>query len=74
MSPEGEYLLIIEELEMPDWPFGSDHLRISLYGTDKNSYNVSFDAAVASTILQSIPGTSTSRTMTRKTPLTSKGT
>ena len=47
VSPGGEYLLIIEELGMPEWPFGSDHLRIFLYGTDKNSYNASFDEAVA---------------------------
>ena len=47
VSPDGEYLLIIEELGMPDWPFGNDHLRISLYGTEENSYSASFMADVA---------------------------
>jgi hypothetical protein len=48
-SPDGNYVLIIERLGEPDWPFGSDHLRISLYeDADKGQYYVSFKANVAS--------------------------
>lgn len=48
-SPDGNYVLTIERLGEPDWPFGSDHLRIRLYeNTDKEQYyRVSFEADVA---------------------------
>jgi hypothetical protein len=45
-SPDGNYILIITRLGEPDWPFGSDHLRITLF-EDTNSYSVSFKADVA---------------------------
>lgn len=47
-SPNGDYLLVIQELGEPGWAFGSDHLRVLLY--EKKSahfYKVSFDADVA---------------------------
>lgn len=47
-SPNGDYLLVIQELGTPGWPFGKDHLRISLY--EKKSahfYRVSLDADVS---------------------------
>ena len=47
-SPNGDYLLVIQELGEPGWPFGSDHLRISLYENKPvHFYRVSFDADVA---------------------------
>lgn len=47
-SPDGNYLLIIQELGAPDWPFGADHLKVSLYEQNKeNSYRVSFKADVS---------------------------
>lgn len=47
-SPDGNYRLFIEEIGIPNWPFGDDHLRISLYeGEHADLYRVSFDADVA---------------------------
>ena len=51
-SPDGGYLLVIEELGSPDWPFGNDHLRVTLYGTEENSYRASFKADVANNGVQ----------------------
>ena len=46
-SPDGNYLLIIQELGTPDWPFGADHLKISLYEQNAEPrYRVSFQADV----------------------------
>lgn len=52
-SPNGDYLLVIQELGEPGWAFGKDHLRVLLY--EKNSahfYKVSFDADVANNGMQ----------------------
>lgn len=47
-SPGGNYLLIIQELGTPDWPFGADHLKISLYEQNTEPrYRVSFQADVS---------------------------
>lgn len=47
-SPDGNYLLIIQELGTPDWPFGADHLKISLYEQNTEPrYRVSFQADVS---------------------------
>lgn len=47
-SPDGNYLLIIQELGTPDWPFGADHLKISLYEQNAEPrYRVSFQADVS---------------------------
>lgn len=46
-SPNGEFRLIIHEIGTPDWPFGNDHLRVTLYGTNGNVYIASFKAEVA---------------------------
>ena len=47
-SPDGNYHLFIDEIGIPNWPFGDDHLSISLYeGEGAVLYRVSFDADVA---------------------------
>lgn len=47
-SPDGNYLLIIQELGTPDWPFGADHLKISLYEQNAEPrYRVSFQADIS---------------------------
>lgn len=48
-SPDGSYILYIERLGEPDWPFGSDHLRIVFYEDTDNGqyYRASFEADVA---------------------------
>ena len=47
-SPSGDYVLYIEELGEPDWPFGADHLRVALFENNKNQYyRVSFHADVS---------------------------
>jgi len=47
-SPDGNYLLIIQELGTPDWPFGADHLIVSLYEQNTEPrYRVSFQADVS---------------------------
>ncbi len=48
-STDGKYRLIISELGTPDWPFGKDHLRVTLYGIgqDNQNYRTSFKADVA---------------------------
>ena len=47
-SPDGNYLLIIQELGTPAWPFGADHLKISLYEQNAEPrYRVSFQADVS---------------------------
>ncbi len=47
-SPDGDYLLIIQEMGTPDWPFGADHLNISLYEQKADpKYRVSFQADVS---------------------------
>ena len=51
-SPNGEFRLIISEIGTPDWPFGYDHLRVALYGTDGNDYRASFRADVANKGMQ----------------------
>lgn len=52
-SPDGDYLLIIQELGEPGWPFGDDTLRISLYGSKSvHFYRVSLDADVANNGMQ----------------------
>lgn len=51
-SPNGEFRLIISEIGTPDWPFGDDHLRVTLYGTDGNLYMASFKADVANNGMQ----------------------
>jgi len=51
-SPNGEFRLIISEIGTPDWPFGDDHLRVTIYGTDGNLYMASFKADVANNGMQ----------------------
>lgn len=47
-SPDGNYRLFIEEIGIPNWPFGKDHLEISLYENESvDRYRVSFHADVA---------------------------
>lgn len=47
-SPDGNYLLIVQELGTPNWPFGADHLKISLYEQNAEPrYRVSFQADVS---------------------------
>ena len=49
-SPNGDYVLYIRELGEPDWPFGADHLRVTLFENNKNQYyyyRVSFHADVS---------------------------
>lgn len=54
ISPNGEYRLIISEIGTPDWPFGDDHLRVTLYGIGDESlyYVASFKADVANNGMQ----------------------
>ncbi len=43
VSPSGDYILVIHRLGEPDWPFGEDHLQVSLFEKDDpSSYRVSF--------------------------------
>ena len=46
-SPKGDYVLVINEKGEPDWPFGADHLEVTLFeNTGSGCYRVSFDADV----------------------------
>ena len=47
ISPDGNYVLVIHQLGEPDWPFGADHLSVSLYEQKPLNYRVSFHADVA---------------------------
>ena len=48
ISPNGDYVLYIEELGDPDWPFGADHLGVTLFENNKKQYyRVSFHADVS---------------------------
>lgn len=49
-SPNGEYTLIVDELGMPSWPFGADHIRVTLFEnctTRGAYYRASFSADVS---------------------------
>lgn len=52
-SPDGSYAILIREVGVPDFPFGSDHLRVTLYETIpdgeklRSFYRASFTADVA---------------------------
>ena len=47
-SPNGDYVLYIEELGEPDWPFGVDHLRVTLReNKESDTDRVSFEADVS---------------------------
>lgn len=45
-SPDGKYILRIEEIGRPIWPFGADHLEIRLFESDAPENRVSFSADV----------------------------
>ncbi len=45
-SPNGECVLYIEEIGMSDWPFGADHLEITLYKNTSPDQSVSFGVDV----------------------------
>ena len=43
VSPNGNYVLVIHRIGDPDWPFGADHLQVSLFEkNDPASYRTSF--------------------------------
>ena len=43
VSPNGNYVLVIHRIGEPDWPYGADHLQISLFEkNDPASYRASF--------------------------------
>lgn len=47
-SPNGEYILTITEIGLPDWPFGKDHLAINFFDKDDfATYRISFSSDVA---------------------------
>lgn len=55
VSPDGGYVLLIQELGTPDWPFGSDLLKITLYENNNNlHYSASFRADVSNNGMQAI--------------------
>ncbi len=45
-SPNGEYVLYIEEIGTSDWPFDADHLEITLYKNTSPDQSVSFGVDV----------------------------
>lgn len=52
-SPEGSYTILIHEIGVPDFPFGNDHLKITLFESipegenPRAYYRASFTADVA---------------------------
>lgn len=47
-SPNGEYTLVLYRIGEPDWPFGSDHLEVTLFKTgDSSNFGTTFQADVA---------------------------
>lgn len=48
ISPDEKYVLCIQEIGTPDWPFGADHLRITLFENNNDlHYRASFKADVS---------------------------
>ena len=48
LSPNGNYVLVIHRIGKPDWPFGADHLQVSLFEkNNSSSYRASFQADVS---------------------------
>lgn len=46
-SPNGNYVIVINEIGEPDWPFGADHIEVRLFeNMNVNGYRVSFEADV----------------------------
>lgn len=48
ISPNGDYVIVINEKGEPDWPFGADHIEVRLFeNTSADRYRVSFEASVS---------------------------
>ncbi len=48
-SPNGDYVIVINEKGEPDWPFGADHIEVRLFeNTGGDGYRISFEADVHS--------------------------
>ena len=46
-SPNGDYVIVINEKGEPDWPFGADHIEVRLFeNTGGDGYRISFEAEV----------------------------
>ena len=47
-SPNGNYVIVINEKGEPDWPFGADHIEVRLFeNIGADGYRVSFEADVS---------------------------
>ena len=47
ISPNGDYVIVINEKGEPDWPFGADHIEVRLFeNTGGDGYRISFEAEV----------------------------